>query len=334
MENQRRNLTTQRSWEEAPIDDYVNDVRIVWGHHDEERSVIDVWLWVVQHASELGELVRRGKLDGAQDQLGRIAIWMLTFAAKGLGSLRGRETVFRLTKPLSQILWTKYPNCCHACFTRRVVRGGETWKGDITECDCISTLAETEDRDRLLTPEEKTEAKRQRRQYADTFWEQEKTDYQSLSLRKLEERFEKMFRRSIFALDLEHVTFHFLEEVGEVTEALTHLYTYKVDKDTPPESLSGQWRERLPDLEDELGDSFSWLFSVSSKLRDVFKMFDSAAKVTDLARQMYVAEHLKKRHMREIDSLMKCYDCGAHQCTCRIKLITDDESAEKLAQDR
>jgi NTP pyrophosphatase (non-canonical NTP hydrolase) len=194
------------------------------------------------------------------------------------------------------------------------------------------TLAETEDRDQLLSPEQKKEAKRQRREYADSLWENRKSDYHSLNLKELEERFERIFRRSIFALDLEHVTFHFLEEVGEVAEALTRLYTYKVKKDTPPETLSKEWRSRLPDLEDELADSFSWLFAVSSKFRDIFKMFDGFSRNTKFAERMYIAEHLKKRHMRESDSVMKCYDCGADHCACSIKLVTDDDSAQKLTQ--
>ncbi len=332
MNRQERKLTTKDSWEAASIDEYVNDVGLVWGSQDAGRSVIDVWLRVVQHASELGEVVRRGKLDAVQEQLGHIAIWMLSFAAKTGTARKGAEGLFSLTRPLSEVIWRKYPNCCHACFTRRAYMGQEHWQEDIVECNCVMTLAETEERGVLLTDEQKSEAKRLRREHADRAWTEGRSDYQKLSLMQLERRFEHIFKRSIFAQDLEHVTFHFLEEVGEVTQELTNLYTYRVPAETAPETLTEDWRSRRPDYEDELADSFSWLFAVSSKLRDTFKVFDNFSGTTKFAEHMHIVGHLIKRHRREFDSHMKCYVCGDDVCHCQFNLITDDDSADKITR--
>jgi len=47
---------------------------------------------------------------------------------------------------------------------------------------------------------------------------------------------------------------------------------------------------------------------------------------------MYISEHLKKRHMREADGLMQCWDCGGDECRCDIKLITDAGTAEAISR--
>lgn len=333
MSSIKRKLTTENSWQNSPIDCYVHDVGIVWQGHDQERSLIDVWLRVVRHASQLGELVRRGNLEEAQGKIARVAIWMLTFVARSIGPLKGHNTLFAITKPISEALWMKYPNCCPVCHGRRVTRGEDHWDGsNIVQCNCILTMAETEDRNIELTPIEKLEARNKLGKYANDCLAEGKNDYGVISLKELEERFEKIFRRTIFALDLEHVTFHFLEEVGEVTESLIYLYTYDKPKSTPPETLSEDWKSRLADLEGELADSFSWLFSVSSKLRDVFKIFDKCTGQTTFADRMFVSEHLGKRHMHPANKQMKCFDCGSTLCSCPIKLILDDESAEKISK--
>ena len=137
MTNERRLLSID-AWRNGTIDDYVNDVGIVWRRHDDQRTMQDIWMQVVQHASELGELVRRTRYDEAKKQLGHIAIWMLTFADKGTGDLHGLDALFKLEGPLSRILWQKFPNGCHACFTRRVAIATipEDWAGVVKECDC------------------------------------------------------------------------------------------------------------------------------------------------------------------------------------------------------
>ena len=156
MDDAIRKLTTENSWINSPIDHYVNDVGIVWKEHDEPRSLIDIWMRVVKSASQLGELVRRRNFPEAQDKIASVAIWMLTFIARGTGHLEGHNTLFRLSKPISEILWMKYPNCCPVCHGRRVTRANENWDGITSEeCTCILTLAETEDRNVQLTKKQK-----------------------------------------------------------------------------------------------------------------------------------------------------------------------------------
>ncbi|HEY32936.1 MAG TPA: hypothetical protein G4O10_07505 [Dehalococcoidia bacterium] len=88
------------------------------------------------------------------------------------------------------------------------------------------TLAETEDRNSFLSDDQKEGADKKRREYATQYLEKGICEYSSLSVKQIEERFEKIFRRNIFASDLEHVTFHLLEEVGEVTATLIKLYIH------------------------------------------------------------------------------------------------------------
>lgn len=100
MSNDQPQLTAMRPWADVPIDDYVQDVARVWSPPDAHRPMLDIWNRVVQHCSELGELVRRNRFDRVPLQLGRITIWMLTFAARGRQDLSGVDGLFALQRPL------------------------------------------------------------------------------------------------------------------------------------------------------------------------------------------------------------------------------------------
>jgi NTP pyrophosphatase (non-canonical NTP hydrolase) len=327
-----RRLTSHEAWGTAGIDDYVNDVAIVWAPHDKRRSMLDFWLRVVQHASSLGELVRRGKYNEAKEQLGRLAIWMLSFVAKAQTTEKGFDGLFTIDKPLSDLLWSKYPNCCAACYTRRVTLSPdpEKFDGSPRECNCILVLVETEERHQTRTVEQKQGSKRSRREYADRNSSHE-AHYCGLTLLDLERRFESIFRRNIFALDLEDVAFHFLEEVGEVVEAITQLYTYsKTPSNTAAEDLHDRWLDARLELEEELADAFSWLFAISSKFRDLFATFDLYTGNTAYAAEMTIAAHLQRRHMNQANGRMICFDCEATVCICEIKLVTSDKEAVQV----
>ncbi len=182
-----------------------------------------------------------------------------------------------------------------------------------------------------MSAEEKEQANQARRDYADLHSQKEGPEYERLGLLALEQRFAQIFKKATFALGLEAVTFHLLEEVGEVVEALTSLYTYEADDDTPLETLRQTWEDRRFELEEELADSLSWLFAVSAKFREVFEVFDAYTDhTTTYALQMNIASHLGKRHRSQSDGQMRCFKCGGDECSCTIKLVLDNASANSL----
>ena len=56
------------------IDFYAHDCGIIWSK-DKERPVFDLYYHVIEHASKLGEALRRELYDIAIHELGRTTIW-------------------------------------------------------------------------------------------------------------------------------------------------------------------------------------------------------------------------------------------------------------------
>jgi len=74
------------------------------------------------HASKLGEALRRELYDDAGHEAGRVAVWLISFVAKLQDdSKKGHDLLFNITTPLSQMIWNKYPNCCHTYYGHHIV---------------------------------------------------------------------------------------------------------------------------------------------------------------------------------------------------------------------
>ena len=163
------------------------------------------------------------------------------------------EQMLRVSSALSDIVWNKYPGCCPVC--------------EKDECICIVRLAEVEERSQREAL--KVKHARQRRIALRANRTRRKKPRNMIAL---EEMFFRIFRRNIFAFPIEAIGFHLMEEIGEVSIGVTRVYTYV---DQRPSRM--EWLKRIRELEAEIADVLSWLFSLSSKLRETFRMFDRYA---------------------------------------------------------
>ena len=68
-----------------------------------------------------------------------------------------------------------------------------------------------------------------------------------------------MFEASLRHMDMSAVAFHFLEEIGEVADAMARMYSYKGELD----NIAPRWAQAW--LEEELADVSSWLFAIVGK---------------------------------------------------------------------
>lgn len=322
-------LVTDRTFKRRTIDDYVTQTFRIWGAKDADRPIADVWLRAVHHASALGESLRRRLYDEAADELAHVAIWLLSFVAKLHADKEGLDRLYTSETPLSQIIWNKYPNCCPACYGRHVVLGGShDWEdGTLHECDCILELAAVEQRNQKLSRPKKRRVKAGVKNYARRVGP---NGFAGHSLMELEQVFEKMFRRNIFAQSIQDVGYHFLEEIGEVSYALASVYTY-----VGVEPTTKRWKDSLAEVENEVADAFSWLFAVSAKLRDTFEVSDRYIKrmsggVVDsmAASTINVATLLWQRY--GIKGRFRCRQCADEECRCDIRLVTTEAQVAAL----
>jgi len=319
-----------QSYKTCSIDQYVHDAALIWTK-DVQRPVFDVWCHVLDHASKLGEALRRELYDDAGHEVGRVAVWLISFVAKLQDeSKKGHDRLFNITTPLSEMIWNKYPNCCHTCYGHHIVlprhRGKSVpdWAGELQRCDCMLRLADVEARSEKLTDEQKEWIRTERREYARQTMP---TDRAVFSLDGLEEMFYGIFQPAIFALSVESIGFHFLEEIGEISQAMTGLYSFK-DKYEAKQEL---YEARKLDLEGEIADAFSWLFAVSNKLREIFQLADRAwdrlypdHRVPAQPRYgeaMWVSERIWAEYQAS-EGVFGCRDCHRPKCECDIYLVT------------
>lgn len=318
------------------IDDYVHDCGVIW-QKDLERPVFDIYYHVILHASKLGESLRRELYDDAIHEIGRTTMWLFSLVNKLQTTETGVDMVFFVSKPLSDIIWSKYPNCCPTCFGRSIAlpikNGGkpENWGGKLTPCSCLGRLADVEVRNQRLKEDERKFIRDKLREYAK---KHKPSDATKLSLSHLQKMFAKVFGANIFLTSIENIGFHLLEEVGEIAEALCGIYTYKSRKDVGSEMRLN----KVLELENEIADAFSWLFALAVKLKEIFTLPDRTMKKLRPDSRMKV----RFKSFADFDRIiwntygnkefgvLGCRDDKRTVCKCDIYLIYDENKLKDL----
>lgn len=324
------------NYSKCSIDDYVSDASLTWTK-DIGRPMFDIWYIVVSHAANLGEALRREEYAEAGHEVGRVAVWLVSFVAR-LQALdkEGFDRIFHISTPLSKIIWNKYPNCCPACYGELVVRprikghGASNWEGKLRPCDCLLRHEEMETRNVRYKERDKEEIRRQVREYAGHWMP---SNPEAFSFDSLEQMFFHVFQPAITLSSPETIGFHFLEEVGEVCQALTTFYTYRTKAQATPET----YKARKLALENEIADVFSWLFAVSNKLRLIYEKFDrspqrlyprSRSRRKSIAPDMCVSKRIWEEYGKS--AVFACRVCGQTVCNCPIYLATTNERIEPI----
>lgn len=317
----------------ATLDDLIHDIRIVWAKKDAQRTVYDTLLHTVNHASKLGEQVRRGEYKGVLDELGDTVMWFLTLVGKLQQPVEHRSKtsreafLFYTPLALTDIVWNKYPYVCPACFLRlsKENRKGDAWK---RKCDCLLSPSIVEER----TEEEKAETEKALRDFA-----KEHKDDKVERLADLEEMFASLYVANYENLPLESIAFHLLEEVGEVSDALIRLYSYNISKTPDPAQI---YDSRQAHLESEIADVVSWIFAVSIKVKLLFQVYDKLPREVGLgsfetastprAPQINLANILWSRYGDRNTGLLYCPTCIEAQCKCKLRFYKTEKATKSL----
>jgi NTP pyrophosphatase (non-canonical NTP hydrolase) len=325
-------LVTKNNYKTCSIDAWVEDTGKVW-LWDTDRSISDLYYHVVMHASNLGEALRRELYDEAAGHLGQTTIWLLSFVNKLKTSTKGMDRIFNIDKNLSDIIWSKYPYACPVCYGQKVAlpklrgRTPEEWDGELHVCECLQTLADVEVRNEKLDKETKRYNVEEITKYA---MEHRRDDDDAFSLDWLQRMYREIYSANLFVTDIEDIGFHLLEEVGEIAESIRGLYTYNSRKEVTLENRA----LKLRDLENEIADTFSWIFTLSNKLIDTINL---AERVVKLQAPMFSFEIEKAYMLSEI--LWKdygllgelcCKDCLKNVCSCPIYMLNEADFKELL----
>jgi hypothetical protein len=292
----------------ATIGDYARNIANIWPL-DKEKPAVYYWHYVVKHAAKICESVRRNNWHIAAESLGELVVWWLGFmykvTTKPDDTTDPEKIVPYIDAQIDDIIWSKYPGFCPACFSRKVQENRGTRdlfyevrqrKRDIGDkafdeinvenneiqeiikelqksprCTCLGKKREIEERFESETTDEDEEEKEEDfKKFVSaclTAYSKEIKDEKPKSMNGFCDLFGKIYENNVEVLSIQEIAFHLLEEVGEVSTALTELFTMDLkneNMDKQEAVIRRRWK--VQNFAEELADIFSWSNSLWCKI--------------------------------------------------------------------
>jgi len=329
---------TNRSLEKLgilSIDDYVDISRSVWTEIHPRRTVLDYALHVLDHASKLGEAIRKDDADLILKEMAETANWLFGFVGKLNDHKTGWESRFDIPTKFSRMIWNKYPRLCPHCFQRVYTLSGgkKTAKSIVSDIKerckyCLTDYPKVENRATEWMSQDKEEQLRQSSKSELRNYAKETLKKIPTSLRKVETMFHTIYKANTALATLESIGFHVLEEAGEMGRAVIDIYTDR-STDKPVE-------EKLHSLCDEIAEVFSWLCSLTLKVQGQAKTFDKyksrlvsyilPSDTKRLADYVGLEEILWVTYRDTKTKQYHCPYCGSTVCSCKLEFAWEQTS--------
>lgn len=311
------------------FDEYVTGFWELYGHIDEHRSLENMWLRLVESASGVGEEVREAKEEGQtyEDILKHLAdvfCWTTNFITRcnEIGDPfyelhyedgDGNE----IEADPTWIIWEKYPGYCVSCDSWGNVKEADFESGEfeVFPCRCRtyypSHIDKGEKIRRARTRAEENQGGRPR----------EVDHYVSM--------FEQLYGQKYRDLSLDLITFHFLEEVGEVSEQIRRLSGLKKKKEETDEDVSDDVAEQKAHLRRELADVYSWMSAIviqlgylKSQTRNLGAYTGDGPRQSNPGDDILLSEIINHRFVND-DGEFECPGC--EETTCDPEKHSEDD---------
>lgn len=302
------------------LDEYVDLVPKIYGRHDDSRSIWDVLCHLLHHAAAIAEAIRKESPSTKLfTEIADCALWLFTLIHKLRGELgeakppeKGApETIIRIKNGCSDLLWHRYPQLCPFCYLRRTSgdRTRETEHGYHDACDCHLNILPAVD------PKAKIQAMAALRRFSE-----EQMNSKPTSIDGWQEMFGQVFKISLESLTLKDIALHFMEELGEVSDAIVRTYTYREENFVTGEPYRRQLR-----LESQLADAFSWLFALVEKLEVLRKdrLFVAAGPIR-------LSQLIWERYGSDDLGSFWCPFCKKVDCSCPLLFVPTRRSVREL----
>jgi NTP pyrophosphatase (non-canonical NTP hydrolase) len=314
------------------LDDYVEIAHRIYSENDKYRSIWDIWAHTLHHAAGIAEAIRKSEpAPDLFDEIADCSLWLLTAIyrmSKKIAEPDGHdneppETLIRIKSSCSNLLWQRYPAVCHLCYLRRTE--GDRKKENASTflvCDCLVHPS-----DAPYSKETKRRALAALRKFG-----QEMLSNKPKTIDEWQEMFGRVFASNIDRLSLTDFALHFLEELGEVSDAMIRIYSYKEGGFTAEEATERQFR-----LEAQLADSFSRLFAIVGKInrvaekgsesyRELFKQLSTCTEPIRLSAILW------RRYGRDDWNSFWCRFCGQMPCKCNLIFVPANRPIKEFLQ--
>lgn len=268
---------TYSNYREATLTEFYEDFLNIWERDFEERSLFDLWLHTVDHASRIARAVRQENPPVIIDDIADTTVWLMSFIAFCESSNNSLND--NLLEEPSLILWKRYPGVCPSCFDSFIYEEFKLGEGKTSfedfnlilnqidldkiymkPCDCITRISNHVRKKEIITSY-RTELDLLRIEYAKLLFEQ---GMHKSKVIDFEMMFEKIYSNSYHLMSLEDILFNLQEEIGETTQAILNLYTFDESREPFSKDLYIKRKRRLSQ---EVGDIFSWLFAATIKIK-------------------------------------------------------------------
>ncbi|MBT9132758.1 MAG: hypothetical protein DDT33_01287 [Firmicutes bacterium] len=282
------------------IDEWEAEFSRIYKHVDIRRSPPEMWLHLVEDATTVAECLRKDKYEKALRPLAHVFGWACSFVWRcRFESVLGCQ----IQKPLSRIVWDKYPAHCSLCGQER--------------CICSVRRHELEE----LSKEEK-EKKLEEIEGALSV-ARHRTENMPKTLDEFTDMFRRIYKGAHYDLSVGAIAFHFMEEIGEVSTCIRLLMG------NAPTAPASEVAKLQNELERELADIVSWAMSLVSKLDYILgagvaysRRLKPAVGVEDEAQSQTAGirlSHIVWDAFQTPDgNTLYCPTCKARPCECTV----------------
>jgi len=313
------------------LDEYVAVIAKIYEANDRNRSLWDVWCHTLHHAAAVAERARKEApaIDVCKE-VADVALWLFTAVYK----LNGRfgetknslaetpvESLIRIQSQCSDLLWHRYPGMCPFCYARRAIGDQQAERNPefASRCDCLAVNIESGGK----------QAKRAAVLEVLAFSEQNRNNKPG-SIDEWQEMFATIFHANLRQLSLTDAAFHLMEELGEASDAMARMYSYRVE-----DFVEGEPNHRQLRLETQIADVFSWLFAVVEKIDSVRQrglQFERCrTDAEDLrASPIHLSEIIWRRYGSDNLGSFWCPFCMNAVCRCPLIFVPATRPLEEL----
>lgn len=241
----------------ASLNQWQSYFQSIYGERNEKIEDPEVVLSrVSENASKVAENLRRYKYGEAMRSLAHVFCWLCGFCS-------------RTRRNLGKIVWRKYPYVCPYCRRDK--------EDEVKSCTCLGYRVEIEEapsHKKAKIIDEETLS------YFRGFFKNKKP----ATLDRWVRMFEKLYRNSNYSASIEHIGFHLMEEIGEVSRAWRRKQEFeqRVQKRSERDTQDIEKARKKFDVnvDYEIADVFSWICALINKITWIVEAVENYGKST------------------------------------------------------
>jgi NTP pyrophosphatase (non-canonical NTP hydrolase) len=289
---------TKSNYANASVNMWQQHFKDIYGKKNKDLSSEELWFRVFENSSKVAENLRRYKYAAAFESLAHVTCWLLGFST-------------RIEKNVEDVVWKKYPYICPYCRKEK--------EDVVRPCSCGTMRTQLEEAE--SAKKEKMVREEMMKYYAERF-----KDKKPKKLDDWVTMYEQLYGNITYSIPIEHIGFHLMEEIGEVSRCLRRRKEFEkrvgrgLEDGTDLQMARAQFDK---DLDSEIADVFSWTCTLVHKIRSLAKALEDFQD--HMSEMMQIKVTLRSREYKfelpEItfsDVLYMIYGKGCPSCQNKV----------------